>query len=65
MTNGNWLEFELDQPDIVLRGMADDSQSAVFSGRLVVHLCEPIRVKGLKMVLKGHEVLQWEYRKYC
>ncbi|KAJ2839650.1 hypothetical protein J3B01_000530 [Coemansia erecta] len=61
MTNGNWLEFELDQPDIVLRGMADDSQSAVFSGRLVVHLCEPIRVKGLKMVLKGHEVLQWEY----
>ncbi|KAJ1859393.1 hypothetical protein GGH12_000167 [Coemansia sp. RSA 1822] len=61
MTNGNWLEFELDQPDIVLRGMADDSQSAVFSGRLVVHLCEPIRVKGLKMVLEGHEVLQWEY----
>ncbi|KAJ2302825.1 hypothetical protein IWW55_003238 [Coemansia sp. RSA 2706] len=61
MTKGNRLEFELDQPDIVLRGMADDSQSTVFSGRLVATLCEPIRVKGLKMVLEGRELLQWEY----
>ncbi|PIA18737.1 hypothetical protein COEREDRAFT_91110 [Coemansia reversa NRRL 1564] len=61
MTKGNRLEFELDQPDIVLRGMADDSIGAVFSGRLVVHLCEPIRVKGLTMVLEGHEHLEWEY----
>ncbi|KAJ2078527.1 hypothetical protein H4R24_004413 [Coemansia sp. RSA 988] len=61
MTKGNRLEFELDQPDIVLRGMADDSLGAVFSGRLVVHLCEPIRVKGLTMVLEGHERLEWEY----
>ncbi|KAJ2162310.1 hypothetical protein GGF46_000801 [Coemansia sp. RSA 552] len=57
----NQLSFELDQPDIVLRGMADDSQGTVFSGRLVANLCEPIRVKGLKMVLEGHEHLQWEY----
>ncbi|KAJ2846735.1 hypothetical protein IWW36_004207, partial [Coemansia brasiliensis] len=61
MTKGNRIEFELDQPDIVLRGMADESQGTIFSGRLVVHLCEPIRVKGLKMVLEGHELLQWEY----
>ncbi|KAJ2455026.1 hypothetical protein EV183_001130 [Coemansia sp. RSA 2336] len=61
MTKGNRIEFELDQPDIVLRGMADESQGTIFSGRLVVHLCEPIRVKGLKMALEGHELLQWEY----
>ncbi|KAJ2675162.1 hypothetical protein IWW42_001308 [Coemansia sp. RSA 1085] len=61
MTKGNRIEFELDQPDIVLRGMADESQGAIFSGRLVVHLSEPIRVKGLKMALEGHELLQWEY----
>ncbi|KAJ1733176.1 hypothetical protein LPJ61_001691 [Coemansia biformis] len=61
MAKGNWLEFELDQPDIVLHGMADDSPGVVFSGRLIVHLCEPIRVKGLQMALDGHERLEWEY----
>ncbi|KAJ2717327.1 hypothetical protein H4R19_000079 [Coemansia spiralis] len=61
MAKHNWLEFELDQPDIVLRGMADDSPGTVFSGRLIVHLCEPIRVKGLTMALEGHERLEWEY----
>ncbi|KAJ2015193.1 hypothetical protein H4S04_008713, partial [Coemansia sp. S16] len=61
MTRGNRLEFELDQPDILLHGMADDAPSTVFSGRLVVNLSESIRVKGLKMVLEGHERLEWEY----
>ncbi|KAJ2767409.1 hypothetical protein IWQ56_003345 [Coemansia nantahalensis] len=61
MATRNWLEFELDQPDIVLRGMADDSPGTVFSGRLVVHLCESVRVKGLTMALEGHERLEWEY----
>ncbi|KAJ2780841.1 hypothetical protein GGI15_003407, partial [Coemansia interrupta] len=60
-SGSNHLEFELDQPDIVLRGMVDDAQGAMFSGRLVVDLAEPIRVKGLKMVLEGHERLDWEY----
>ncbi|KAJ2780824.1 hypothetical protein H4R18_003240 [Coemansia javaensis] len=61
MAKGNWLELDLDQPDIVLRGMADDSPGTVFSGRLIAHLCEPIRVKSLTMVLEGHERLEWEY----
>ncbi|KAJ1644354.1 hypothetical protein LPJ64_003970 [Coemansia asiatica] len=55
------LELSLDQPDIVLRGLADDARSTLFSGQLVVHLTEPIRVKGLKLVLEGHERLEWEY----
>ncbi|KAJ2724997.1 hypothetical protein GGI07_001566 [Coemansia sp. Benny D115] len=54
-------EFELDQPEIMLHGMVDDAPGSLFSGRLIVHLVEPIRVKGLKMVLEGHEVLDWEY----
>ncbi|KAJ2003911.1 hypothetical protein GGI04_002795 [Coemansia thaxteri] len=62
MTKGNRLEFELDQPDILLRGMVDDAPGTVFSGRLVVSLSESIRVKGLKMVLEGHELLEWEYQ---
>ncbi|KAJ2908709.1 hypothetical protein GGI21_002616, partial [Coemansia aciculifera] len=61
MTKGNRLEFELDQPDILLHGMADEAPSTVFSGRLVVSLSESIRVKGLKMVFEGHELLEWEY----
>ncbi|KAI9504625.1 hypothetical protein BX070DRAFT_189342, partial [Coemansia spiralis] len=64
MIKHNRLEFELDQPDIVLRGMVDDAPGTVFSGRLVVNLSEPIRVKGLTMALEGHEHLEWEYRKY-
>ncbi|KAJ1893205.1 hypothetical protein LPJ66_005896 [Kickxella alabastrina] len=60
--NSNRLEFELDQPDIVLRGMIDDAPGTLFSGRLVVNLIEPIRVKGLKVVLEGHERLEWEYQ---
>ncbi|KAJ2635932.1 hypothetical protein GGF40_003301 [Coemansia sp. RSA 1286] len=55
------LELALDQPDIVLRGVADDAQDTLFCGQLVVHLAEPIRVKGLKLVLEGHERLEWEY----
>ncbi|KAJ1995738.1 hypothetical protein GGI25_000715 [Coemansia spiralis] len=61
MIKHNRLEFELDQPDIVLRGMVDDAPGTVFSGRLVVNLSEPIRVKGLTMALEGHEHLEWEY----
>ncbi|KAJ2411701.1 hypothetical protein GGI10_004116 [Coemansia sp. RSA 2530] len=61
MIRGNRLEFELDQPDILLHGMADDAPSTVFSGRLIANLSESIRVKGLKMVLEGHERLEWEY----
>ncbi|KAJ2491288.1 hypothetical protein IWW37_002455 [Coemansia sp. RSA 2050] len=61
MTRGNRLEFELDQPDILLHGMTDDAPSTVFSGRLIANLSESIRVKGLKMVLEGHERLEWEY----
>ncbi|KAJ2644925.1 hypothetical protein GGF44_000311 [Coemansia sp. RSA 1694] len=61
MTKGNRLEFELDQPDILLHGMADEAPSTVFSGRLIVSLSESIRVKGLKMTLEGHERLEWEY----
>ncbi|KAJ1663233.1 hypothetical protein IW140_001039 [Coemansia sp. RSA 1813] len=61
MTKPNRLEFELDQPDIVLRGMVDDAPGTVFSGRLVVRLAESIRVKGLSMALEGHEHLEWEY----
>ncbi|KAJ1951899.1 hypothetical protein GGI12_006378, partial [Dipsacomyces acuminosporus] len=61
MMKGNRLEIELDQPDIVLRGMADESSGVVFSGRLIAHLAESIRVKGLKMVLAGHELLEWDY----
>ncbi|KAJ1819592.1 hypothetical protein LPJ56_001542, partial [Coemansia sp. RSA 2599] len=60
-SGSNRLELCLDQPDIVLRGMADDAQDTLFSGQLVVHLAEPIRVKGLKLVLEGHERLEWEY----
>ncbi|KAJ2755776.1 hypothetical protein GGI19_001359 [Coemansia pectinata] len=55
MTRGNRLEFELDQPDILLHGMADDAPSTVFSGRLIVNLSESIRVKGLKMVLEVND----------
>ncbi|KAJ2064758.1 hypothetical protein GGI17_000734 [Coemansia sp. S146] len=55
MTRGNRLEFELDQPDILLHGMADDAPSTVFSGRLTVSLSESIRVKGLKMVLEVND----------
>ncbi|KAI8325846.1 hypothetical protein GQ54DRAFT_250884, partial [Martensiomyces pterosporus] len=61
MTKGNRLEFELDQPDIVLRGMVDESSGTVFSGRLIANLSESIRVKGLKMVLVGRELLEWDY----
>ncbi|KAJ1794354.1 hypothetical protein LPJ59_004547, partial [Coemansia sp. RSA 2399] len=61
MTKTNRLEFELDQQDIVLRGMVDDAPGTVFSGRLVVRLAESIRVKGLSMALESHEHLEWEY----
>ncbi|ORX74590.1 hypothetical protein DL89DRAFT_264425 [Linderina pennispora] len=61
MVKGNRIEFELDQPEIILRGMVDEASGTIFSGTLVVNLSESIRVKGLSMSLTGCEHLEWDY----
>ncbi|KAJ2806018.1 hypothetical protein H4R20_001851 [Coemansia guatemalensis] len=47
------LEIVLDKPDLLVRGSFDEATPALLSGRLIVHLSEPIRVRSLRMVFNG------------
>ncbi|KAJ2776650.1 hypothetical protein H4R18_005558 [Coemansia javaensis] len=47
------LEIVLDRPELLVRGSLDEATAAVLSGRLVVHLAEPIRVRSLRMTFTG------------
>ncbi|KAJ2083372.1 hypothetical protein H4R24_000849 [Coemansia sp. RSA 988] len=47
------LEIALDKPDLLVRGSFDEATPALLSGRLIVHLSEPIRVRSLRMVFNG------------
>ncbi|PIA18554.1 hypothetical protein COEREDRAFT_38827, partial [Coemansia reversa NRRL 1564] len=53
MRAGPHLEIVLDNPELLVRGSFDEAAPALLSGRLIVHLSEPIRVRSLRMVFTG------------
>ncbi|KAJ1962474.1 hypothetical protein GGI12_002632, partial [Dipsacomyces acuminosporus] len=53
MRSGPYLEIVLDRPELLIRGSFDEATPTLLSGRLVVHLNEPIRVRSLKMLFTG------------
>ncbi|KAJ1797388.1 hypothetical protein LPJ59_003174 [Coemansia sp. RSA 2399] len=53
MRSGPYLEIVLDKPELLVRGSFDEASASLLSGRLIVHLHEPIRVRSLKLVFSG------------
>ncbi|KAJ1950981.1 hypothetical protein FBU59_000419 [Linderina macrospora] len=47
------IEIVLDKPELLVRGSFDEATPAVLSGKVLVHMHEPIRVKSLKLVFTG------------
>ncbi|KAJ2156829.1 hypothetical protein GGF46_004928 [Coemansia sp. RSA 552] len=53
MRSGPHLEIVLDQPEVLVRGSFDEATATVLSGRLIVHIQEPLRLRSLKLSLTG------------
>ncbi|KAJ2515439.1 hypothetical protein GGI11_003764 [Coemansia sp. RSA 2049] len=53
MRSGPYLELTLDKPELLVRGSFDEASASLLSGRLVVHVNEPIRVRSLRLVFSG------------
>ncbi|KAJ2720640.1 RasGAP protein [Coemansia sp. Benny D115] len=47
------LEIVLDKPELLIRGSFDEATAVLLSGKLHVHLTEPIRVRSLKLSFTG------------
>ncbi|KAJ1932075.1 hypothetical protein EC988_009576, partial [Linderina pennispora] len=52
-SSGPSIEIVLDKPELLVRGSFDEASPTMLSGKLVVHMNEPIRVKSLKLVFTG------------
>ncbi|KAJ2340319.1 hypothetical protein GGF43_006442, partial [Coemansia sp. RSA 2618] len=53
MRPGPHIEIKLDQPELLVRGTFDEATPPLLSGRLIVHLPEPIRVRSLRLTFSG------------
>ncbi|KAJ2551644.1 hypothetical protein EV175_003614, partial [Coemansia sp. RSA 1933] len=53
MRGGPYLEIVLDKPELLVRGSFDEASASLVSGRVIVHLHEPIRVRSLRLVFSG------------
>lgn len=52
-TTGPSLEITLDKPELLVRGAFDEAQATMLSGKLTVHIPEPLKVRSLKLTFAG------------
>ncbi|KAJ1992818.1 hypothetical protein GGI25_003294 [Coemansia spiralis] len=53
MRSGPSLEIVLDKPELLVRGSFDEAAPVLLSGKLVVHIHEPLRARSLRLVFTG------------